>query len=62
MTKMLLCFAILAVCTSAASAAKHKPKAAAPAATAAAPLMWQPGPTAADKAMYAKNKHDSGIK
>jgi hypothetical protein len=54
------CIAILAVCTSAASA-KAKPKAAA-AATTPSPMMWQPGPTAADKALYAKNQRESGMK
>lgn len=60
MKTILVGFAILAVSMSAASAAKKhamKPEAAAP-----APLSWQPGPTAADKAMYAKNLHDSGMK
>jgi hypothetical protein len=57
-------FAILAVSTSPVLAKKAaKPKAAAPAAAAPAapgPMMWQP--SAADKAMYMKNKHDSGMK
>lgn len=60
MKNMIVGFAILAVSMSAASAAKKhmaKPEAAAP-----APLAWTPGPTAADKAMYAKNLHDSGMK
>jgi hypothetical protein len=57
--------AILAVSTSAAFAAKHKamkPKAeaAAPAATASGPMMGQV--SAADRAMYKKNMHDSGMK
>jgi hypothetical protein len=55
--------AILAVSTSAALAAK-KPKAPAAAAatttTSASPMMGQV--SAADKAMYKKNKHDSGMK
>ena len=55
-------FAILAVSTSGALAKKAmKPKAAAAAATTASPgPMMQP--SAADKAMYMKNKHDSGMK
>jgi hypothetical protein len=57
--------AILAVSTSGAFAAKKmKPKAAAaPAAAAPAspsPMMGQV--SAADKALYKKNQHDSGIK
>ena len=56
--------AILAVSVSPALAKKHaaKPKAP-PAATSTGgpgPMMGQP--SAADKAMYMKNKHDSGIK
>jgi hypothetical protein len=60
MTKVLLSIAILAFCTSAASA-KHKPKAAAAAATTSTPMMMPPGPIAADKAMYAKNQRDAGM-
>jgi hypothetical protein len=54
--------AVLAVSTSAALAAK-KPKAAAAAAPApaASPMMFGQV-SAADKAMYMKNKHDSGMK
>ena len=56
--------AILALSTSGALAAKKshaKPKAAAVATTASSPgPMMQP--SAADKAMYMKNKHDSGMK
>lgn len=55
-------FAILAVSTSGALAkSKAKPKEAA----AAAPTMTSPllsNVSAADKALYKKNKHDSGIK
>jgi hypothetical protein len=54
-------FAILAVSTSGALAKKAKPKAAAAATTTTSPgPMMQP--SAADKAMYMKNKHDSGMK
>ena len=60
MKGLLVGFAILAVSTSGALAAKKH--AAKPEAAAATPLMWQTGPTAADKAMYAKNLHDSGMK
>ena len=61
---ILVGLAILAVSTSGALAAKHKPKAAA----AAAPAAASPSPmlggnvSAADKAMYKKNQHDSGMK
>jgi len=61
---ILVGFAILAVSTSAALAkGKAKPKA--PAAAAAAtvspsPFMGQV--SAADRALYMKNKHDSGVK
>ena len=61
MKGILVGLAILAVSTSGALAAKKhaaKPEAAA----TPTPLMWQPGPTAADKAMYAKNMYDSGTK
>ena len=61
---IIVSFAILAVSTSGALAkGKAKPKAA-PAA-AAAPTMTNPllsNVSAADKALYKKNKHDSGIK
>ena len=67
MKRILVGLAILAVSTSAAMA-KHKahhamaPQAAA-AAPAPAPLMWPgTGPTAADKALYAKNQRESGMK
>jgi hypothetical protein len=57
--------AIFAVSTSAALAKSHgkKPKAPAAAATSTAsagPLMGQV--SAADRALYKKNKHDSGVK
>jgi hypothetical protein len=55
--------AILAVSTSAAFAAKHKamkPKAEAAAPAASGPMMGQV--SAADRAMYKKNMHDSGMK
>ncbi len=53
--------AILALSTSGALAAKkHKAAApAAPAASSSGPMMQT---SAADKAMYMKNKHDSGMK
>jgi hypothetical protein len=62
--------AILAVSTSAALAAKKthhamKPKETAAAATPGAPnpnLVVPGGVSAADKALYAKNLHDSGMK
>ena len=59
---ILVGLAILAVSTSGALAKKHmaKPKAAAAAPAAPAGPMMQP--SAADKAMYMKNKHDSGMK
>ena len=64
---ILIGLAILAVSTSGALAAKKhamKPKAAA---AAAAPAPAGPSPmigqvSAADKAMYKKNQHDSGMK
>jgi hypothetical protein len=56
---VLIGFAIFAVSTSAALAAK-KPKAAAATAPAAPMLIGQV--SAADKALYMKNKHDSGMK
>jgi hypothetical protein len=57
--------AILAVSTSPVLAKKHaaKPKAPAAAATpASAGPMMIGQPSAADRAMYMKNKHDSGMK
>jgi hypothetical protein len=65
MTKIIVVgFAILAVSASPALAKKHtaKPKAppAAASAGSAAPMMGQP--TTADRAMYMKNKRDSGMK
>ena len=62
MKKIVLGLAILAVSTSGALAMKHhamKPKAAA--AAPAAPMMMG-SVSAADKAMYKKNMHDSGMK
>ncbi len=65
MKKILIGLAVLAVSTSGALAAKHhhamKPKAAAAAPAPAAPMMMG-GVSAADKAMYKKNMHDSGMK
>jgi hypothetical protein len=56
--------AILAVSTSPVLAKKHAAKPKAPAAatstTSPGPMMGQP--SAADRAMYMKNKHDSGMK
>jgi hypothetical protein len=56
--------AIFAVSTSAALAKSHGKKPKAPAAAAstasAGPLMGQV--SAADRALYKKNKHDSGVK
>lgn len=64
MKKILVGLAILAVSTSAALAKSHvkKPKAsaAATATTSAGPFMGQV--SAADRALYMKNKHDSGVK
>jgi hypothetical protein len=61
---ILVGLAILAVSTSAALAKSHakKPKAAAAAMTTASagPLMGQVSD--ADRALYKKNKHDSGVK
>jgi hypothetical protein len=67
MKKMILVgLAILAVSTSAATAKKHamKPKASAEAAStsSAGPFMGLGQVSAADRAMYMKNKHDSGMK
>ncbi len=61
---ILIGLAILAVSTSAAFAA-HKHHAMKPAAAAAAPAsgpMMMGQVSAADKAMYMKNQHDSGLK
>ena len=54
--------AIVAVSTSAALAAKKPKAAAAPAATTSSSPMMMGQVSAADKAMYKKNKHDSGMK
>jgi fucose 4-O-acetylase-like acetyltransferase len=67
MKKMILVgIAILAVSTSAALAKKHamKPKASAAATStsSAGPFMGLGQVSAADHAMYMKNKHDSGMK
>jgi hypothetical protein len=64
MKKILIGLAILAISTSGALAMKHhamKPKAAAAAPAPAAPTMMG-NVSAADKAMYKKNMHDSGMK
>jgi hypothetical protein len=53
--------AIFAVTTSGALA-KKKPKAPAAAATTSSSPMMMGQVSAADKAMYKKNKHDSGMK
>jgi hypothetical protein len=56
-------FAILAVSTSGALAkGKAKPKAVAAAATTATTNPFLSNVSAADKALYMKNKHDSGMK
>jgi hypothetical protein len=53
--------AILAVSTSPVLAKKHAAKPKAPAAAASTgPMMYQA--SAADRALYMKNKHDSGMK
>jgi hypothetical protein len=61
---ILVGLAILAVSTSAALAKKHAMKPKAPAAAAStsssSPFMGQL--SAADRALYKKNKHDSGMK
>jgi hypothetical protein len=66
MKKILVGFAILALSTSAVFAKKHAAKPAAAAATTTASItpamMPNGGPTAAEKAMYKKNLHDSGMK
>jgi hypothetical protein len=58
--------AILAVSTSAALAKKHAAKPKAPAAatstSSAGPFMGPGQVSAADRALYMKNKHDSGMK
>lgn len=54
--------AILAVSTSGALAAKKKAMAAPAASAPAASPMMIGQVSAADKAMYMKNKHDSGMK
>jgi hypothetical protein len=54
--------AVLAVSTSGAFAAKKHKAMAAPAAAPAASPMMVGQVSAADKAMYKKNKHDSGMK
>jgi hypothetical protein len=67
MKKILVGLAILAVSTSAVLAAHRthhamKPKEASTA-PSATPVMWPgAGVSAADKAMYVKNQHDSGMK
>jgi hypothetical protein len=60
---ILVGIAVLAVSTCAASAKKHamKPKAPAAATTTASAGFMAPA-SAADRAMYKKNKHDSGMK
>jgi hypothetical protein len=65
MKGILVGLAILAVSTSAALAAHKthhmmKPKEAA--ATTTTPLMMTGGVSAADRALYVKNEHDSGMK
>ena len=62
MKKILVGFAILAVLTPAAFAKKAAKPAAAPAATITPTMLPNGGPTAAEKAMYKKNLHDSGMK
>jgi hypothetical protein len=60
---ILIAVAVLALSAPAAFAAKHhamKPKAEAAPAASSGPMMG--GVTAADKAMYKKNMHDSGMK
>jgi hypothetical protein len=58
---ILIGLAILAVSTSGAFAAKKMKKEAAPAATSSQPMMMGQV-SAADKALYMKNMHDSGMK
>jgi hypothetical protein len=64
MKKMILVgLAILALSTSAALAKKHAMKPKAPAATSSAdPFMGLVQVSAADRELYKKNKHDSGMK
>jgi hypothetical protein len=64
MKKVLVAFAILAVSTSAALAKSHakKPKAGAAATTTSSPGPFMGQASAADRAMYEKNKRDSGVK
>jgi hypothetical protein len=59
---ILVGLAILAVSTSGALAAKKPKAAAAAAAPAASSPMLGANVSAADKAMYKKNLHDSGMK
>ena len=61
---ILVGLAILAVSTSAALAKSHakKPKEAAAAASTSSPSPLMGQVSAADRAMYMKNKHDSGMK
>jgi hypothetical protein len=60
---ILVGLAILAVSTSAALAKKAmKPKAAAAATTTASAMPVMGQVSAADRALYKKNKHDSGMK
>ena len=64
MKKMILVgLTILAVSTSAAVAKSHaKPKAPAAATSTGSLGFVAPGSSAADRALYMKNKHDSGMK
>jgi len=64
MKKILVGFAILAVSTPVVMAKKKAmaPAPAAPAASITPAMMPNGGPTAAEKAMYKKNLHDSGMK
>jgi hypothetical protein len=66
MKGILVGLTIVAISTSAALAAKHhaKPKAAAAATNPGGmtPVMWPGGVSGADRALYAKNLHDSGMK
>src|SRR5450755_256105 len=61
---ILVGLAILAVSTSAALAKKHamKPKASAAATSTASTVPLLSPVSAADRALYKKNKHDSGMK
>ncbi len=62
MKKTIIAFAVLSLSASAALAAKshHAKKPAAAPAAASTPMPF--APTEADKKLYAKNKHDSGMK